>query len=73
MFPRYIEAVREGTEPGELREAVTGVLSETDAYLSELCVSRETHAVEDRAALLVRQSLLTWCEERLAAPCEALR
>ena len=72
-FPRYIEAVREGTEPGELREAVTGVLSETDAYLSALCVSRETHAVEDRATLLVRQSLLTWREERLAALCEALR
>ena len=73
MFPRYIEAVREGTQPDELREAVTGVLSETNTFLSDLCVSRETHAVEDRAALLIRQSLLVWFEERLAALCTALR
>lgn len=72
MFPRYIESVREGTQPGELREAVTGVLSETQAFLAELCVSREAHTVEDRAVLLIRQSLLVWFEERLAALCAAL-
>ena len=72
MFPRYIDAAREGTQPDELREAVTRVLSETDAFLAELCVSREVHAVENRAALLVRQTLLTWFEERLATLCSAL-
>ena len=73
MFPRYIEAVREGTELDELRDAVTGLLSETNAFLSDLCASPEAHAVEDRAELLIRQSLLVWFEERLAALCTALR
>ena len=73
LFPRYIQAVREGTPPTDLHEAVTSVLSETNVFLTELCASRESHAVEDRAALLIRQSLLTWFEERLAALCSALR
>ena len=49
-----------------------GVLSETQAFLAEPCVSREAHAVEDRAVLLIRQSLLVWFEERLAALCAPL-
>ena len=72
LFPRYLESVREGTQSSELREAVTGLLSETQAFLSELCASREAHTVEARAVLLIRQSLLVWFEEHLAALCAAL-
>lgn len=72
MFPRYFESVRENAPPDDLREALTGVLSETQAFLAELSASGKTHAIEDRAALLIRQSLLVWFEERLTALCTAL-
>ena len=72
LLPRYLESVREDTQSSELREAVTGLLSETQAFLSELCASREAHTVEARAVLLIRQSLLVWLEEHLAALCAAL-
>lgn len=73
MFPRYFESVRRNASLDELRKALTGVLSETQSFLAELSASGEAHAVEDRAALLARQSLLIWFEERLAALCAALR
>lgn len=73
MLPRYIDSVREDSRLDELREAVGGVLSDTQAFLVELCASREVHVVEERAALLIRQSLLTWLEDRLANLCAALR
>lgn len=72
MFPRYLETVRVDTQLDELREALRGILLETHAYLTDLCASRESHAVEDRAALLIRHSLLVWFEDRLAALCVAL-
>lgn len=73
MFPRYFDAVRRNASMDELRKALSGLLSETQSFLAELSASGEAHAVEDRAALLARQSLLIWFEERLAALCAALR
>ena len=73
MFPRYFNAVRQGTELQTPRKAVREVLSEIDAFLIELRGRHSTQSDEGRSSMLTRQKLLFWLEEQLAVLCGALQ
>ncbi len=73
MFPRYFNAVRQGTELETSRKAIRVVLSEIDAFLIDLRGRHSAHSNEGRSSMLTRQKLLFWLEEQLAILCGALR
>ena len=73
MFPRYFDAVRQGTELETPRKAIREVLSEIDAFLIDMRGRHSAQSNEGRSSMLTRQKLLFWLEEQLAVLCGALR
>ena len=58
IFPRYFNAVRQGTELETPRKAVREVLSEIDAFLIDLRGRHSAQSNEGRSSMLTRQKLL---------------
>ena len=72
ILSRYLDTVRRGAEPGELRESAKEVLNRTREFLDDLAAHCPDHKVDEHNSLMTRQKLFTWLEEQLLQLCDVL-
>ena len=72
ILSRYLDAVRRGAKPDELRESATELLNRTKEFLDDLAARCPDHRVDEHNSLMTRQMLFRWLEEHVAEMCKAL-
>lgn len=72
MLSRYLDAVRRGSEPGELREATKEMLSRTQEFLYDLAAHCPEDGMDAHHSLMTRQRLFVWLEEQVIKLCDVL-
>ena len=72
ILSRYLDAVRRGAEPDELRESAKEVLNRIREFLDDLAGHCPDHKVDEHNSMMTRQKLFRWLEEHVAEMCKAL-
>ena len=72
MLSRYLDAVRRGVEPGELREATQEVLGRIEEFLDDLAARCHDQETDAHASIMTRQKLFSWLEEQVLELCDML-
>ena len=73
MLSRYLDAVRRGAEPSELREATHEVLGRIEEFLDDLAARCRGHETDAHGSILTRRRLFTWLEEQVLELCDMLQ
>ena len=72
MLSRYLDAVRRGGQPNDLRQATQEVLGRIEEFLDDLAARCQDHEADTHASIMRRQKLFTWLEERVLELCDAV-
>ena len=72
ILSRYLDTVRRGAEPGELRESARELLNRIGEFLDDLAARCPDHEVDAHNSMLTRQELFIWLEEHVAEMCKSL-
>ena len=73
MLSQYFDAVRQGTDLGQVRNACRNVLDEIARFLEDLHESRPMQGIESRNTMMNRLKLLSWMEKAVGDMCDALQ
>ena len=71
-FSSYLEAVRQGSGIGSLRNSVKTLIGDTDEFLSEVMLRHPGRRVDDVSSMLAQQRLIGWLEEQFAQLSDTL-
>ena len=72
MLSRYLDAVRRGTEPSELRESAQELRNRIQEFLDDLAAHCPDHEMDAHNAMMTRQKLFIWLEEQVIELCDVL-
>ena len=72
MLSRYLDAVRRGIEPSELRESAKELLNRIQEFLDDLAAHCPDHEMDAHHSLLTRQKLFIWLEQQVIDLCDVL-
>ena len=72
MLSRYLEAVRRGAGPGELREAVRELVRRLEEFLAGVAAHCPGHEVDAHHGMMTRQKLFIRLEKQVIELCDVL-
>ena len=72
ILSRYLDTVRRGAEPGELRESAKELLNRTGEFLDDLAARCPDHEADAHNSMMTRQMLFIWLEEHMVEMCRSL-